>query len=279
MFTVQLNSDRWVNDVNRRARLLGLAVPDVVKSEARLWVGQAMRLTPPTNSTGIMAANGKKAKPGNIGEKRVRSDVIKSMTPADPDWNEAPAVFRKPSIRKLILSGDKEGFLNVIKSFGKLRDWSVAEFSPALHRNAQGSRGRVGRSRKTFIIGAAQLSLWWNYMRKTVSHVGRLRAGWAPSWLALGGKGLPIFVRRHVAGARGSVRHDLTPGTSHPFVEVRNFAVGVGSAHMHRICSNTFRARAEAMKRRTHLLMRGFAKGDVELIKRVRAEHGSIEAA
>jgi hypothetical protein len=279
MFSVQLNSDRWVNQVNTRARLLNVAVADVVKSEARLWVGQAMRLTPPTNSAGIMALNGKKAKPVNVGEKRVRSDVIKSMTPADPNWDEAPAIFKKPSIRKLILGGDREGFLKVLKSFKKLRDWSVSEFSPALHRSAQGSRGRVGRSRKTFIIGAAQISQWWNYMLKVKAHVGRLRAGWAPSWLALGGKGLPVFVRRHVAGARGAVRQDLAHGTKHPFVEVRNFAKGAGLPIMTRICQSTFAARAEAMKRRTHLILKGFAKGDVDLIKRVRAEHGSIEAA
>jgi hypothetical protein len=275
--TLTFKSDAWIHQVNERARILGVSVPQVLRSESRLWAGQIMRLTPPVNAAGMTGGDGKKLKPKTVGERAVRRDILRAMTPADPDWPEAPKFLQRPSIRKLVLAGDVAGFLKVIGRFKEFKNWKVVPFSPAVHRAAQGSRGRVSSNKKQFIIGAGQLADFWKYLVRTVNHVGRMKAGFAVSFIALGGSRVPHFIRRHLGGARGSIRFELSTTARHPYVEITNFAKGVGSAKMGELVRSTFKARVNAMQRRTRLLLKFMAKGDADALASARSEYSFSE--
>lgn len=287
--TLQIKSDKWIIQVNERSRLLKTSVPAVVKSEAGLWVKQVIKLTPPTSRI----SNGEDGylKPKAVGEKAVRRDILRSVVPVDPYWPDAPKFMRNTRIRALLTGtarGKKRKALNkaafeaILKKIGekggKYGKWKVVDsFTPQLHTSQKNGRGRVGSTKRIFLLGASEVRKYWRYMKKTIRHVGRLKAGFAPAYFALGGKSLQAGVRRHLSGARGGVRLDIRDESTKPFVEVTNFAQGAGNPRVVSICRNAFNVRAEAMKRRTHLIAKGFAKADVALIKRVRDEHGSID--
>lgn len=274
--TLQIRYEPWIVGVIELSRRLGKDLREVVKDEARLWTAQAMRLTPPKNASGLKGSDGKKLKPNTVGENGVRLDIIKSATPADPDWPDAPKWMRKPSIRKIIIAGDRAKFEKIIKNFGAFQNWSVAEWSPALHQSQRNARGRVGRSARRFIIGTQQLAQFWAYLVRVVSHVGRLKAGFGKPLIELGGKSVPLFVRRHIPNARGFSVIALGDGKTDPSIMIVNHAIGVGNPEIERICRDTFTARAEAMKRRCYLIVRGYSKDSVSRVKTVRSERGNI---
>jgi hypothetical protein len=281
--TISLHYEPWIVNLNALARVKRQSVAVTVRDESRLWLQQAMRLAPPTR--GRLPGGGKHTKRSTTkdqlatGEKAVRRDIVRAATPADPDWPDALDLFRAPWMRKIILSGNKEKFTKAIAAIGKLKNWRVETWSESLHQRARGSRGRVHSTKRVFIIGAGQLESYWRYMTRTISHVGRLKAGFAACLVRLGfNRGLPPFVRRHLNGARGEATFDLNDGTRHPFVQARIWAKGVADAHMVRIARDTFKARSEAMKRRMHLIEKNFAKGAVSTVKAVRSSRGSIAA-
>lgn len=278
--SLQFQYEKFNVQVNSLARELKVSVPVVLKDEARRWLQQAIRLTPPTRGRlpgGEKHTDRAKSKTAlATGENAVRGDVIRAMTPADPDWAHGFDFFKKPAMRKLILSGNKEGFMRVISRIPAFKNWRVENFSPQLHQRARGSRGHVRTAKKIFIIGNSQLTEFWRYLTRQVSHVGRLKAGFAVSLLELGGKGVPAFVRRHIAGARGRMTQNLSPQTPHPFIEVTNFAIGTGNADMQRLALQITKARNQAMKRRMALLRDGFHAGSVARIKAARTNREDI---
>ena len=275
MITVSVQSDKWFDAVQAKANQLKLTVEEVNKDEARLFVGTMINLTPPTRGRGPAGTANPKMKVQAVGEASAKRDVLKSMTPADPDWQDGYKFLRNKRIRDVVLKGDVKAFTAILQNMGKFRNWRVETFSPQLHQRAQNSRGQVRRTQKIFIIGAGQLAEYWLYLRKVLSHVGRLKAGWLPAFFALGGRRVPAFVSRHKDGARGTIRFERQD-TWNPKITVTNSAMGVGQ--LEGIVNNTFRARVEAIKRRMKLVARAFAKGTVEEIKSLRQSHGSIEA-
>lgn len=259
MITTTIKSENWIVQCNAIANALKKDPAVVVQDESRNWTAQMIRFTPPTK--GSAPAGGKpnpKLKPQALGEKAVKRDVLRSMSPADPEWEGAPEfVKNNPRIKQVVLSGDKIAFAAILKKIGNgWERWRVADFSESLHLNAKGSRGRVHSTKRVFIIGTNDIANFWNYLTRTMSHVGRLKAPFAKAFLALGGKGVSPFVRRHLAEAAGTISIQLE-GTQ-PTITITNGALGVGE--LTRLANETFRARAEAMKRRCKLILSGYSK-------------------
>jgi len=276
-----------VNDLSRQR---GKAVGDTVKDEARLWVKQAIALTPPT-SNGEVSESGEKVKPKAVGERAVFRDIMRSGVPVDPYWDDAPKFIKNTHIRELLTDKsrgkrkkalNKAAFEAILKNLGKrgskYANWRVVDqWTPEMHHRAQNRRGHVVSSQKIFVFGPTAVRKFWTYMRKMKRHVMRLKAAWAPGYFALGGKSVPSGVRRHLnSGVRGGVTVNLND-PHFPSVEVTNSAAGATSPHMINIVRSTFTARAEAMKRRCYLLANDFSKAAVGKVKDIRASHSAID--
>lgn len=275
MITTTINSDRWFQKVQAKARQLNLTTGEVLTDEARMFTGTLINLTPPTRGSG---PGGTVAEPRlraqTVGEAAVQRDILRAHTPVDLEWPDAPLIFRQPRVREVILQGNYGAFVAILKNMGNWANWRVGMFDRGQHNRSKRSRGRVLRSQRVFVFGESQIPDYWNYMQKIVERVGRLKAGWLPAFYALGGKRVAAFVSRHRRGARGRVQiTGIT--TSNPRIEVANSAMGVGQ--LERLVNGTFRARTQAIKRRMRLLASNFAKGDVEAVKAARAAHGDID--
>jgi hypothetical protein len=258
VITAEIHSDKWTRAVQARAARFKIDVRDVMKDEARLYSVQMLRLTPPTNPTRLKGKDGKKLSDNVVGTNAARRDVLRSMTPADPDWPDsglAKFFLRSPRLRRYVENGDIEKFSKVIKNLGKFAGWRVETFSSSLHLNARGSRGRVTSTKRVFIIGNAQISAFWKYMTETLAHVGRLKAGWLPAIEKLGGRVTSKWITRHRMGARG--RCEAYLDGNHPRIVVVNGAMGVGQ--LHKLAQDTFRIRAVAITRRMKRTLQNLA--------------------
>lgn len=96
-------------------------------------------------------------------------------------------------------------------------------------------------------------------VRKMVGHVGRLKAGWMPSWVALGsphGKfSPPPWVTRHEVGARGYFVNNLADKDM-PEFQLENHAKGSSQPKLRWLISNALQIRLKAMVRRTAYVLK-----------------------
>jgi hypothetical protein len=95
-------------------------------------------------------------------------------------------------------------------------------------------------------------------------HVGRLKAGWIPSWKAAGAPAgsmgpVPEYVNRHASGARGYCVDGLGIKGC-PTFTLANYAVGASEKKLGPIMRNALAVRAKAMTADILLYVRGIKK-------------------
>ena len=191
----------------------GNAVKDALFATGRKTIGRAIRFTP--------HQGGKKAM-----EEVVDRDVRRAIRPITPD------AFFSPRLRELAAARDLKGLNELIaqtpkKMVGAKVDGKVIAikevraFSPAIHKQARNSIGRVtgGMGRR---LGYATLDVDAvdSYIRKKKRNVGMGRAGWAPAMTGLQGS-VSAYVRRHQG--QGAFE-DKSRDPVRAFVRSRNFS-------------------------------------------------------
>ncbi len=97
-------------------------------------------------------------------------------------------------------------------------------------------------------------------VRRLLTHIGRLKAGWCVSWQALGAPtgvySPPEWVTRHMNGARGySVDGLGIPGR--PTFSMANFAAGATHEGTRRLVQRAILIRSQAMMKDLQLYVRG----------------------
>ena len=220
----------WINATKQDAT-------EVIRTESRLFAGQAMRLTPPK----------RKAQ----GNKTVKNDIMKIVD-----------VASEGLIRRVIEntgSGDsKKTWLN---------DSGLKEF----HRKSRTKNGRVSTAGdRTRNIGrwvardkmVVPEKVRKSYIRKVQRNVGRLKAGWLPTlarFPSVGGRKPAKWITDHNSGARGSASI-IGAGSPKVFSVMINNAEGSGSSQMGHIVRSTLKARLNAITRHLKLHNSGYSK-------------------
>jgi hypothetical protein len=198
---------------------LGMAAPDIVRTQGRLLLKMVIRLTPPKS-----LAQGRNA---------VARDIRRSMTPLDPDF------FRNERLQDLARRNDTEALNEVIKRSGGWKGWVVSRFDKKLHTGQRDRRGRVQRDKRKFVTDIARLQ---KYTKDVQQRVGQRKAGWGRSYEFLGGT-LPKWIARHTHKP-GYHIPDLG-NKQFPSITIGNFAPGITDDR--RVLQDSLRIRAKSM--------------------------------
>ena len=228
----------------------------VFDDEARLFVKQAIRLTPPNNR--------------QQGEAAIDRDLMKIFEPVNGDFLDDLILEHGHNNIDAWLTtagGEKKHvkFKYADNTGGPMRNF---------HRQNQDNRGHaynLKRQKDPSIWYAPYVVSYENfaaYAKKVKSHVGRKKAAWAKSFVALGGT-VSQWIGRHVAGAKGEVHRSVD--VLHPGIIMINRAPGIEQDH--HVINSALRVRYEAIGRRMRLILSGYSKDMARGLKVQRQAH------
>lgn len=211
MFTFKWREAEFANQILNLQRVTQRALADVVKDEARLFVQDAIKMTPPFGSSPNQESF---ASQKRVGEAAVKRDLGRSFTILDP------SKIRDRRVRKDLEKAARKGDMETVKRlllYCKIPVNSVLrEATAAEHAKLRDKRGRVQKWQKVWVLRTQSVG---RVLRAARSHIGRGKAGWMEAAKALGVK-VPDWISRHVSSP-GRVQ-DLTKGTDKPRIIVSN---------------------------------------------------------
>lgn len=249
--TVTIDDTRFQEQLQRLADVVPIDAQTLIKDEARLFLKQAIGLTPPKTRA--------------QGEQAIRDDINRVLTGANEDFllyefaNQA-SVDQWFTNRK----GEK-----VHAQFDHLD--INGRGAKSWHERNRNARGRIPSGMKS---GSKQGENWKasyvvSYAAKaaeiarSIAKVGIRKSGWAASYIFVGGKTLPDWVKRHMYRNAGDVQGNLD--SQSPWLLMSSHAPGCLGDE--RILTNTFRARGEAIGKRIRLIVSGYSKDVQQKIK------------
>lgn len=254
METVTISDERFQARLAELGDALHKDPQVVIADEARLFLKQAINLTPPKSKA--------------QGEQAIRDDLNRVFTPADGE-------FLQYEFGETVRRGHLGGGFN-----GQIDQWFTnrsgqkvhAQFEQLdihgggmrkFHQSQRNGRGRtVGSANRGSKIGenwraryVVSYAAMADYAKKVMARVGMRKSGWLRAYYEIGGK-LPSWIQRHARRGLGRVQNNLeTPG--HPSIVMASHAPGVMDDE--RILRDTFRARREAIGKRIKLIVSGYA--------------------
>lgn len=230
--TATVDFSRFNAQVERYITQLHMDAPEVIRTQARLFLQQALKFTPPKTK-----AQGESAIKGDLFGKRseiVNGKWTKSHVPiflaSDAALERGEyEIWRIDRGTPMVI--DRELY-RPHPSIAEMKKHHYANRSKFTGRtsNAGGWGKEIGRwkSHNIFFTQREHLTA---YFKHTAAKVGRLKAGWAPAIAKLGGN-VPAWVKRHIGGARGYVQLDLA-AKDHPSITIENHAAGSGKLAHH----------------------------------------------
>ena len=213
--SVQVNTDAFNDAVRRYVKAVGVALPQAMRTQARLLFGRIIQRTYPKTR-----AQGRKAVARDIGR------AVRVLRPQE---------FDSKSIRRLIRKRDYEGLQAVFKRSGN--QMQVVPFHPALHQDARDRRGRVRKETGIATLDREEVRA---YLKRQQDHVGRAKGGWAAAFQAAGGKPSEWISRW---AAVGLVEDRLADPVA-SFIRAENRSEWARYGDEDRIVSNALQSRA-----------------------------------
>lgn len=250
----------------------------IVEDEARLWLKQIIRLTPPTRYKRV-DESGARIDPSarKTGEAAIERELRKIFTPVNADMADDLAIEHGTNALDVWMTtagGEK-----------KHLKWDRIDASgtgmKSFHHESQMRNGR------TLNLKSKDKSAWYAayvvtyedfnaYLKKQQAKVGRRKAAWAVGYQRLGGS-VTRWISKHVGGAKGACQNDLLR-VGNPSVTVANFSSGIRDDE--RICRDALRIRMKAMASRMRLILSGYSKDVVAHMKVSRkAKPSPVEVA
>jgi hypothetical protein len=235
----------------------------------------------------LQDALGQSGKPADISEivrdetRRLIVEIVKDTPPQTKAIGEAAVVRDINSL----FSGAEPGLIDAVvsehgaynvdtyitnKSGDKVHlKWDridpTGEQMARLHNAARNNRGGINRGKKVQDAWAARVVVPNDskaaYMKEIVSHVGRWKASWADTAMALGVQNIVSWIKRHVGGGKSNAGFHKLDGLmdgSFPVVTFGSRAPGVG--RQAGVIQSAIRIRSQAIVRRTKLIVSGYAK-------------------
>lgn len=197
------------------------------------------------------------APPGNQqqGKIRVQADLKRVFYALDTeDARATRKSIKKSTGENVTLYFTKSGQAFSAKRENVRLGVSMAEMA-RIHQSHRGPRGRVGGTGNRITKDPAnpknnlvnrtvvRRTDFRRYEREVITHVGKMRGGWGPGTMAVGGS-VPSWVSRHVTPENGRVVNGLA--NKNAFIEVSNTTPGVAT-EMGRALTSAFRAREKAI--------------------------------
>lgn len=205
------------------ARYKRFTTAQALRFEGRQLAGLLIKLTPPRNRSQGRAA--------------VARDIRRAIRPLRPQD------FDNPKIKSLIRARDYAGLQVVFRRMerGEFRNALVVAFDPAIHRDAQQSRGRVLKAKG---VVTPDSDLVRDYIRKIQENVGGGKGGWAESFLHLGGKPA-AWISKH--RNQGEVE-DKADNAVSAYIKMSNESEWAEGGDEDRIVANAIRTRTTAIR-------------------------------
>ena len=211
---VTVDMPRLNADLAMYAKGMKIGLGEAVRKQARLFLEDVVRATPPFGKHPFSESFNEQRK---IGENAVVRDLRKIFRLVRPLGRWLGRRARDPQMQERVEGYVQGGNLRAIRTIlsNMLNGADVRhEVEPALHMVRRGGRGRVGRGSLTFIVEERSFN---RYLAAVLKHVGRAKAGWARAAAQLGVK-LPNWITRHSTG--GVYEDNL--GSENPSVTVGN---------------------------------------------------------
>ena len=213
--SVQINTDAFNDAVRRYVKEVGVALPQAMRTQARLLFGRIIQRTYPKTR-----AQGRKAVARDIGR------AVRVLRPQE---------FDSKSVQRLIRKRDYEGLQAVFERSGnRMR---VIPFHPALHQNARDRRGRVRKETGNATLDREEVRA---HLKRQQDHVGRAKGGWAAAFMAVGGKPSDWIARWATVGR---VEDRLTDPVA-SFIRAENRSEWAQSGDDDRIVSDALQSRS-----------------------------------
>lgn len=251
METVTINDERYNARVAELYDVLVMQgrsgdAATIIEDEARLFLKQAIRLTPPRTKA--------------QGEQAIHDDLNRIFSGGnDAFLNHVVEAFGSDHVQQWFTNKRGEKYLMDVNHISVDGD-GMYDF----HQKNRTKRGRttmagqytrdIGRWKEhnKFVVGYGALA---KYRAKIKDRVGMRKGGWLRAFYEVGGK-LPQWIQRHARRGLGSVQNNLDV-PNHPSIIMASHAPGVMDDE--RILKDTFRARGEAIKKRIRLIVSGYA--------------------
>ena len=187
--TVTVDSSQANLNMIKLARAVGVEANELVRGEARMVARDLIRLTPPFGTSRRSYLQGLRA---------TTNDFTKAVRPL------REAAWKNEGIKRAIRNQDVSTLRTIFSRSASLKGKSVEHFNKQLHRGAQNNRYRIlnGRAHKVITPNFPQ---WHQRLKELQSRVGWMKGAWAVSFLLLGGRSVPSWIRKHTSANREAV--------------------------------------------------------------------------
>jgi hypothetical protein len=228
--------------ITELSRILPQDAATVFEDESRLFLKQVIRFTPPKTKA--------------QGEAAITRDLGQLFTAVDE--NMLNTIGSEHGLSAI------DVWLTTANGERKELDWRKIDPTGAgmkeFHYRNRDSRGRAfhlkrQRGQKWYAPYVVSFEDMAAYRDKMKARVGRRKAAWAKSYVALKGT-VAAWIGRHIGGAKGEFHISTNP--SRPAIVMINRAAGIGQdTH---IVSSALRARYQAIGKRMRLIASGYSK-------------------
>lgn len=217
-------ANRELSRVSNRLRAAtGKTAKQTLHDQARLFIRDCAKMTPPFGPHSITESWSKQRK---LGEVATEADIRRVFRLLDAQslskYFEATPKRKEGFIKRVTAYARRRNIAaleRIVTSIGYPCQGVIAEVDPALHKKERFLRGRVPRKGvKVWLVLSSQ-SLK-RYIRDVVGHVGKAKAGWAKA-AAKFGVSLPRWITRHKETSPGLAQDD-TDNPTQPSVTIGN---------------------------------------------------------
>lgn len=189
-----VHTELFLDRLEELSDIMGREVGDLVRGEARLLMAQAMIETPP---------KGKGLSVKRRQEAQIERGFKKIVSPVRPasDAEDSKYRWHDPKIQKLIKKKNADGLQQVFNAIGGRMSRAIV--MPFFDKDAiKQLRGNKKNGPKLYTF---DYPAWKRRLKELKDRAGFTKAGWAISYIALGGTRVPAWIRRHIDYARGSI--------------------------------------------------------------------------
>lgn len=222
MIRARIEQGDYANQVRRLAKVYGKDIDEMMRAQARLFVRDAMKLTPPTGKSALSEKWPQQLEAGKVSVLRdVKRKAKAASTVKVLSVGANPSGASGPDKWARLYRKSKDQFLDVLRDKAKL---NFRDVFPELNRENASALIRSKQKRKTLIYdgtppqydaGKGPLFVSPEFAA-VVEHkwklLGIAKAGWMKAANALGLKGVPKWIKRHAGVAEGVYVHPTVTG-------------------------------------------------------------------
>lgn len=203
--TAKIDDAKMLRKMKQYEKLVGKEVRQLVHNAGRLC---AIELAKHTAPKGVGTAAKKQ------GEKKITRNIKSIFTVVNPQWWRA--VLRMGKEGREVLVHTKT---SVVWARDTQETIASADAAKSFHKKTRRSDGTT-KARRMLDRGIIRQAAYRKYLRETLKKVGLAKAGWGVAALACKAdvrqpmRGIPAWVRRHMARAKGSINDRKSAGFS-----------------------------------------------------------------